>query len=85
MCVCVYSRPGLGEAHGQQHVQSGPMFDGARPGLALPPRSHFGIQLLFGGHDSVLHRYVRSWAPPGYHLVSKERKTCRVEAVSTGV
>ena len=67
VCVCVYAPAGLGGAHGQQHVQSGPMFDGARPVLALPPRSHFGIQVLFGGHDSMLHRYVRSWAPPDYH------------------
>lgn len=57
------------------------MFDGARPGLALPPRSHFGIQLLFGGHDSMLHRYVRTWAAPVYHLVIKGRKRCRMEAV----
>lgn len=59
----VYSRPGLGEAHGQQHVQSGPMFDGARPGLALPPRGHFGVQFLLSCHNSLLHRCVRSSAP----------------------
>lgn len=55
---CVYSRPGFGEAHGQQHVQSGPMFDGAQSGLALPPRGHFGVQVLFSCHNSLLHRYV---------------------------
>ena len=58
-----YSRPGLGEAHGQQHVQSGPMLDGARPGLALPPRGHFGVQFLLSCHNSLLHRCVRSSAP----------------------
>lgn len=61
VCVCwdsaaVYSRPGLGEAHGQQHVQSGPMFHGARPALPLPPRRHFGVQFLFSCHNSQLHR-----------------------------
>lgn len=58
----MYSRPGLGEAHGQQYVQSGPMFDGARPGLALSPRGHFGIQFLFSCHNSLLHRRVSSSA-----------------------
>lgn len=59
VCVCVgtavHSRPGLGEAHGQQHVQSRPMFDGTWPVLPLPPRSHFGIQFLLRCHASMLH------------------------------
>lgn len=54
-----YSRPGFWEAHGQQHVQGGPMLDGAQAGLALPPRGHFGVQVLFSCHNSRLHRYVR--------------------------
>lgn len=73
VCVAVYSRPGPGEAHGQQHVQSGPMFDGARPGLALLPRCHFGVQFLFRCHNSMLHPYVRYCAPSAYfHLFKRE-------------
>lgn len=50
-----YSRPGLGEAHGEQHVQAGAVFDSAWPGLALPPRSNFGVKLLFRCHCSPAH------------------------------
>lgn len=73
--ACVYSRPGLREAHGQQHVQSGPMFDGARSGVTppLPPRGHFGVQLLFSCHDSLLHRCVRD--PLASLQLSAERLT----------
>lgn len=51
--TAVHSRPGPGEAHGQKYIQSGAMFDGARPVLALPPRCHFGVQVVLGGHDSL--------------------------------
>lgn len=49
------------------------MFDGARPGLALLPRRHFGVQFLFRCHNSMLHRYVRHCAPSAYfHLFKRE-------------
>lgn len=81
----MYLRPGLGEAHGQQHVQSGPMFDGARPGLALPPRRHFGIQVLFSCHNSLLHRYLRSSAPLLYfHLFESNILKKKVEYLNHG-
>ena len=81
VCVCVYSRPGLGEAHGQQHVQSGPVFDGARPALALPPRGHFGVHVVFRCHISLLlHQCVRSSAPLAYLHRFRIKKRSEVEA-----
>lgn len=71
----MHSRPGLGEAHGQQHVQSGPMFDGTWPVLPLPPRSHFGIQFLLRCHASKLHPSLAASLIDVHVLeISKERK-----------
>ena len=50
----VYSRPGLWEAHGEQDVQGGrPVLHGARAGQPLPPRGHFGVDVVFRCHSSL--------------------------------
>ena len=50
----VYSRPGLWEAHGEQDVQGGrPVLQGARAGQPLPPRGHFGVDVVFSCHSSL--------------------------------
>lgn len=48
-----YSRPRSGEAHGQQHVQAGAAFDGARPVLAQPPREDLAVDVLLGSHGPL--------------------------------
>lgn len=57
--VTGYLRPGLGEAHAEQHVQAGAVFQGPSAALPLSAWSHFGVKLLllfpchgsgFGGH-----------------------------------
>lgn len=51
--VTGYSRPGLGEAHAEQHVQARAVFQGSCAVLPLPAWSHFGVKLLlFLCHDS---------------------------------
>ena len=53
------SRPGSGEAHGQQDVQAGATLHGARPGLPESPREDLGVQVLSSGHDAPLRRTPR--------------------------
>lgn len=48
-----YLRPRSGEAHGQQHVQAGAAFDGARPVLSEPPREDFTVDVLLGSHGPL--------------------------------
>lgn len=48
-----YLRPRSGEAHGQQHVQAGGAFDGARSVLSEPPREDFTVNVLLGSHGSL--------------------------------
>ena len=51
---CVYSRPGLWKAHGEQDVQGGrPLLHSARAGQPLPPRGHFGVDVVFRCHSSL--------------------------------
>lgn len=55
-----YSRPGSGEAHGQQHVQAGAAFDGARPAVSEPPREDLAVDVLLGSHGPAGWASARS-------------------------
>lgn len=65
-----YLRPRSGEAHGQQHVQTGATFHRAPSVLSEPPREDFTVEVLFGSHAHpcpVRARYSPSAAPALVH------------------